>query len=193
MKFFDKIYSFDKFDCEKYGTLKGHNFFYNSDNSKTPNYDIFFIGTYDKRYDHLVTILNSIEKQNLNVHSTLFSYDKSISKKIKHKNISFIHKIIPFNEAYIFNQNTKIILDIQHNSQVGLSFRPYEAMGLKKKLITTNEHIKEYDFYDSNNIFVWDKNTTEIPKSFLETPYKDIDEQIYNKYKLENWVKSILS
>ena len=193
MKHFDKVYSFDKYDCQKYGMIKGHNFFYNSDNSKNPEFDIFFIGTYDKRYDYLIKVLETIEKQNVNVHATLFSYDKTISKRIKHKNISFINEIVPFNEAYVFNQNTKIILDIQHDSQVGLSFRPYEAMGLKKKLITTNPYIKEYDFYNSNNIFVWNKDTTEIPESFLNSPYQDIDEKIYNKYKLENWVKSILS
>lgn len=193
MKYFDKAYSFDKFDCEKYGAIKGHNFFYNSDNSKEPEYDIFFIGTYDKRYEYLVEILNLIDKQGLNVHCTLFTYDKNISKKLISKNISFINEIVPFNEAYIYSQNTKIILDIQHDTQVGLSFRPYEAIGLKKKLITTNPHIKEYDFYNPNNIFIWEKDTTEIPASFLETPYQNLEEEIYDKYKLENWVKSILS
>lgn len=193
MKYFDKAYSFDKFDCEKYGLIKAYNFFYNSDNSKTPEYDVFFFGTYDQRYDNLVKILDSLDKQNLNVHSTLFSYDKKIVNEVKHKNISFINKIIPFNEAYVYNQNTEIILDIQHDTQVGLSFRPYEAMGLKKKLITTNPHIKEYEFYNPNNIFIWEKDTKEIPKSFLEIPYQDIDTETYNKYKLENWVKKMLS
>lgn len=193
MKYFDKTYSFDKFDCEKYNMIKSHNFFYNSDNSKKPEYDIYFLGTFDKRYENLIKILDIIHNQNLKVHASLFSYDKKISKKIKHRNISFINKIIPFNKAYVYNQNTKIILDIQHESQVGLSFRPYEAIGLKKKLITTNPYIIDYDFYNSNNIFIWKKDTTEIPRTFLETPYQDIDEKIYNKYKLENWVKSILS
>lgn len=193
IKYFDKTYSFDKLDCEKYNLIKVHNFFHVSDDSTEPEYDVFFIGTYDKRYDYLVKILEQIDRQNLKVHSILFTYDKSVPKKIKHKNISFINKIVPFDKAYLYSQNTKIVLDIQHDTQVGLSFRPYEAMGLKKKLITTNPYIKEYDFYNPNNIFIWDKNTTEIPKSFLETPYQDIDEEIYNKYKLENWVKLILS
>jgi len=193
LKYFDKAYSFDRFDCEKYGMIKIHNFFYNSDNSKNPEFDVFFFGTYDNRYDYLIRILDFIANQNLKVHSTLFSYDKNISSKKKHKNISFISKITPFNESYTYNQNTKIILDIQHETQVGLSFRPYEAMGLKKKLITTNLHIKEYDFYNPNNIFIWEEHTTEIPKSFLEIPYQDIDKKLYEKYKLENWIKSILS
>ncbi|MCO6173810.1 lipopolysaccharide core biosynthesis protein rfaS [Flavobacterium sp. NRK F10] len=193
MKYFDKVYSFDKYDCKKYGMIKGYNFFYNSDNSKEPEYDVFFLGTYDDRYNNLINILERISSQNLHAHATLFSYDKGLSKTVNHKNISFIHKIVPFNEAFIYNQNTTIILDIQHATQVGLSFRPYEALGLKKKLITTNPYIKEYDFYNPNNIFIWDENTESIPESFLQTPYEDIPEDIYNKYKLENWVKTILS
>lgn len=193
MHFFDKKYSFDKEDCLKYNMQKGYNFFFCEDNSLTPKYEVFFLGTYDNRYEKLIKILETIDKQNINVHATLFSYDTSLSKKIKHKNISFIHQIVPFNEAYTFNQNTKIILDIQHDSQIGLSFRPYDALGLKKKLITTNPKIKEYDFYNPNNIFIWDENTTEIPKSFLDTPFEEVSNEIYNKYKLENWVKTILS
>lgn len=193
MKYFDKTYSFDKFDCANYGIIKGHNFFYNTDTINNPKYDVFFLGTYDSRYDNLIKIIEAIQKENINVHATLFSYEKNISKTIQHKNISFIHEIVPFNEAYTFNQNTKIILDIQHNNQVGLSFRPYEAMGLRKKLITTNPHIKEYDFYNPNNIFIWNKETVEIPYSFFNTPYEEIPEEVYNKYKLENWIKSILN
>lgn len=193
MPFFDKKYSFDKFDCENYNMIKGYNFFFCEDNSIAPKYDVFFLGTYDNRYEKLIEIMELIDKQNVNIHATLFSYDPTLSKKIKYKNLSFIHEIIPFNEAYTFNQNTKIILDIQHDSQIGLSFRPYDAIGLKKKLITTNPEIKNYDFYNPNNIFIWDNTTTKIPQSFLDTPYEDIDEEIFNKYKLENWVKKILA
>lgn len=193
MKYFDKVYSFDKFDCEKYGMIKGYNFFYITETIENPKYDVFFLGTYDSRFENLISILEKINNQGINVHATLFSYDVNISKEIKHKNISFIHKIVPFNEAYTFNQNTKIILDIQHDTQVGLSFRPYEAMGLKKKLITTNPHIKEYDFYNPKNIFIWEKDTREIPNDFLNSEYEELPEEIYNKYKLENWVKTILS
>ena len=193
MKYFQKTYSFDKYDCENHGMIKAHNFFHNTETIDNPKYDVFFLGTYDSRYDKLIKIIESLYKKKINVHATLFSYDKTISKRIRHKNISFINEIVPFNEAFIFNQNTKIILDIQHDNQVGLSFRPYEAMGLRKKLITTNPNIKEYDFYNPNNVFILDKDMDDIPDSFLNSPYEEISEEIYNKYKLENWVKSILN
>lgn len=193
IKYFDKSYSFDKNDCINYGMIKAHNFFYNADTIDNPKYDVFFLGTYDNRYANLIKIIESLHKKNINVHATLFSYDKTVPKKNKHRNISFINKIVPFNKAYTFNQNTKIILDIQHDNQVGLSFRPYEAMGLRKKLITTNSFIKEYDFYNPNNIFIWEKDTDEIPDTFFNSSYEEIPNEIYNKYKLENWIKSIIN
>ncbi|HEY0091450.1 MAG TPA: lipopolysaccharide core biosynthesis protein rfaS, partial [Flavobacterium sp.] len=69
--------------------------------------------------------------------------------------------------------------------------RVFEAMGLGKKLITTNPDIVNYDFYNPNNIFVWEESTNEIPEYFLNTPYEELPENIYRKYSQENWVKTI--
>ena len=49
---------------------------------------------------------------------------------------------------------SKAILDINHPSQVGLTMRTFETLGANKKLITTNENIKIYDFFDKENIDV---------------------------------------
>ena len=69
-------------------------------------------------------------------------------KKISINNIEVIEKIVPFSKFYQFYLEGNIILDIAHPHQKGLSFRPYEAMGLRKKLITTNKDITNYDFYN---------------------------------------------
>lgn len=192
MKYFDICYSFDKNDCEKYNLIKNNNFYYITDATKTPEFDLFFLGTFDSRFEKLKDIVQKIQKSNLKVHAKLFSKNKKTIKKNTSKNISFISEIIPFPESYKYNQNTKILIDIAHENQIGLSFRPFEAMGLRKKLITTNSKILEYDFYNPNNIFIWDENTTEIPIFFLEKPYQEIPENIYKKYSLQNWVKEIL-
>lgn len=73
-----------------------------------------------------------------------------------------------------------------------MTFRVFEAIGLNKKLITTNKDIINYDFYNPNNIFIWDENIKEIPKDFLNKEYEKLPENIYRKYSLENWVKTIL-
>lgn len=192
MKYFDICYSFDKKDCSNYNLVKTNNFYYITDSQIIPNYDIFFLGTYDSRFEKLKNIVSHLEKQNIRVHAKLFSKSKKIIRENSTNNISFFWETIPFPESYKYNQNTNIILDISHNNQSGLSFRPFEALGLKKKLITTNPKIIEYDFYNPNNIFIWEDDTTIIPKSFFDTPYVNIPDAIYDKYSLKNWVNEIL-
>jgi hypothetical protein len=88
-------------------------------------------------------------------------------------------------------QKAKIIVEIQRTEQVGLSFRIFEALGHRKKLITTNKDIVNYDFYHPQNILVVDENNIEISEDFVTSPYVEIDETILSKYKIENWVKPI--
>ncbi|MEM6687370.1 MAG: hypothetical protein AAF617_16440 [Bacteroidota bacterium] len=88
-------------------------------------------------------------------------------------------------------QKAKIIVEIQRTEQVGLSFRIFEALGHRKKLITTNKDIVNYDFYHPQNILVVDENTIEIPADFVTSEYVEIDDEILSKYKIENWVKPI--
>jgi hypothetical protein len=66
-------------------------------------------------------------------------------------------------------------------------------MGLQKKLITTNSDIKNYDFYNPNNILIIDIKRPEIPKAFFENEYEKLPEDIYNKYTLSGWIKNVFS
>jgi hypothetical protein len=84
------------------------------------------------------------------------------------------------------------LLDIHRDNQSGLSFRVFECMGLHKKLITTNFNVKEYDFYNENNILVIDANNPVIDADFFEKPYEEIPTEILEKYKLSGWVNEFI-
>ena len=85
------------------------------------------------------------------------------------------------------------MLDVSRAGQQGLSFRVFESMGLKKKLITTNTDVVTYDFYNPENIFViTDINDIQIPESFFSTPYVDIPKNISDKYLIDNWVDELI-
>ena len=71
--------------------------------------------------------------------------------------------------------------------------RTIESIGCQKKLLTTNKSIKEYDFYNENNICVIDRNNIELKKAFFLTPYEPIDKAIYEKYALKSWLNKIFS
>ena len=48
--------------------------------------------------------------------------------------------------------DSRCILDAPQAGQVGLTIRTIECLGAKRKLVTTNSDIKNYDFYNENNI-----------------------------------------
>ncbi|MFH4210110.1 lipopolysaccharide biosynthesis protein, partial [Acinetobacter baumannii] len=59
---------------------------------------------------------------------------------------------------------SNVILDISHPGQSGLTMRTFEAIGAGKKLITTNLNIKEYPFYNSDNIFIISRDKLVLEK-----------------------------
>ena len=75
----------------------------------------------------------------------------------------------------------------------GLSFRAFEALGYQKKLITTNENIKKYDFYHPDNVFVWDGKDKNGLEEFIQRPYFKIDCAIREKYGFKNWIHYVLN
>jgi hypothetical protein len=65
-------------------------------------------------------------------------------------------------------------------------------MGLKRKLITTNTDIINYDFYHKENIFIMDRKEMDIDLGFIEGNYHEINKEIYEKYSISGWTKNIL-
>ncbi|QYS88749.1 hypothetical protein [Flavobacterium davisii] len=107
--------------------------------------------------------------------------------------IEFTDTIIPFINSSKFYKNCHAILDLAHKNQKGLSFRPYEALGLKIKLITNNSDIVNYDFYHPNNIFIFEEINTDKLIEFLKSPYHELPKEIYFKYSQKNWIDNIIN
>ncbi|WP_222427885.1 hypothetical protein [Sporomusa sp. KB1] len=117
--------------------------------------------------------------------------------KIKQLNFSKDPEYIKFNTLSLkenaeLTKNSKILLDIQHPTQKGLTMRTIEALAAKAKLITTNSDVVKYDFYNTNNILIVDRENPMIDLKFLTAPYEDIQEAIVERYSLTNWIKKIL-
>lgn len=192
LPYFDDLFSFDPIDVKKYNLKFITNFYFVEDRNTDTKTDLFFLSSYDSRYPIIEKIVSLLEKQEKKVLIYQHTKDQNIIEQEQQNNaIKFIDKHIPFEETSQLMKETKIVLDIHKDIQHGLSFRVFEAMGLGKKLITTNADIINYDFYNPNNIFVLQKNTDAIPDYFLNTPYQELPEEIYKKYSQENWIKTI--
>lgn len=70
--------------------------------------------------------------------------------------------------------------------------RTVEMLGLGKKLITTNADIRNYDFYNPQNILVIDRDNPVIDEDFIRSPYEQIDENIRKRYSLEGFVRELI-
>lgn len=194
LELFDVCYSFDREDCKNYGCKEITNFYFVEEKSTVCKFDVSYLATYDHRIRQAVSVLQYFQNNNILAKSKIFTYPSIRIKEKLPEGVEIINKIIPFTESYQYYQDSKIILDIAHPHQIGLSFRPFEAMGMNKKLITTNQDIVNYDFYNPNNIFVIkDIENIAIPSSFFESEYEEIAPSIKQKYHIKNWIKRILN
>ena len=183
---FDKVFSYEPQDCEKFGFEFITNFIpsteYKSENYK---YKIFNIGGMDSRFSATQSLANYLNDQQISFRFLLYHKNKirffeHLSKKLN------IHEVLPL------IKDCKIMLDIQRENQSGLTFRVFEAIGNNKKLITTNRDIVNYDFYNAKNIFILDLNNIKIPEIILESEYQLLSKEIINQYVVKSWVERIL-
>ena len=200
LHFFDKIYSFDDKDIEKHGfeRLTNYNYLpFLSQEKQNPSEDALYITSYDKKRIKQLDILSQ-KFEELRLKFDLYvigkkSWKNQLMKPFSKNKIVFTRKRINHENLPEFYKRTKVILDLMRENQYGLSFRVFEAMALEKKIITDNEKIKNYDFYNPNNILVLNKDFSNITKDFFETPYQSLPEEIYKKYTLEKWVERVFN
>jgi len=191
--FFDVCYSFDEGDCKTYGFVKNTNFHFVEWIPHTPVYDVVFLGTLDKRFDKLLKIIGYIQKEQRTIKAYVYVPPGMKRPDVVNPSIEYITEQIPFKYSYKIALEGKVILDIAHPNQTGLSFRPFDAMALKKKLITDNKKISTYNFYNKNNIsIVEDIEAIDIAGAFFDTAYEEVSAHIFEEYSQRNWIKNIL-
>ena len=203
-EFFDCCFSFDKNDADFFG-LNFHPLFFsrgfqNTRPQNTSSYDVSFVGTAHTNRYAVVSTISQLFSKNIRFYKYLYLQAKWVYFYYKATNPTFRSSTMnefvfnPLDKEMvqkIFFQSTSI-LDIEHPLQTGLTIRSLEALGAKKKLITTNKNIIDYDFYNSENILVLDRNAPKIREEFFYEPYKEVDDLIYKKYSIVGWLDQIL-
>lgn len=209
--FFDKVVTFDKGDYQYYkdkvDNISFLPLFYSDeyicdDNYTDIEYDISFVGTiHTDRMRFLNKIRKEAEKLGLKVMyycylpgKFMYFYYWIIDKEFRKMNINdFKYKKISANEIKKIMEKSYCILDAQYPKNRGLTMRTIETLGMKRKLITANNDIIDYNFYRENNIMLVERNEPHITKAFFESPYEQIDEEIYCQYHIDQWIKSLFS
>lgn len=189
---FDEIFSFDLIDVKKHQFTFISNYIYmdkREKESKNPNENIYIVISIDERFDFLNKLANYLSDHTIPFKFVVVGKEKP---KNINQNIIYSRNLIFPENAKSDLENSKIFLDLIRKDHNGLSFRIFEALAMQRKIITTNKSILEYDFYNPNNILVLDENSDiSINPDFFITPYEPLNDELYHKYTIKNWVQSV--
>lgn len=199
---YDRCSTFDPLDAKKYGMEFRPLFFspgFDRPATTDFTYDLSFIGT---------------------VHSDRYRIVHTLTKQLPQEAKSFIYLYLQAPWMYDFRRvftrtlagskrdefrfdplskdivqatffGSRAIVDIEHPSQRGATMRTFETLGSRRKMITTNASLRNYDFYNSQNILIIDRSTPLLDRDFLKTPYVPIPEEIRTRYSLRQWVREV--
>ena len=216
-KYYDEVFSFDRSDCKQFGlTLLPIYWVPTANEIDCNTYDIFAFASYSvlkpERTD-LFRKFKHLAKQN-GYKEFIKLYDSSYAKN---KTFFIIKNLI----KGILGQNaltlqdfcrglitgysvmpdqyrkliscSKVIFDTQAPYQDGLTARFMWALGAGKKIITTNPHVVDYDFFNEEQIYVLSGNNIEV-EEFIHTIYTPHPDKLSKilPYRIDNWIKTIL-
>ena len=204
-KYFDYITSFDRNDCCNYPQLHFRPLYYCDEYRKENRkdgfeYDFCFIGTvHSDRWRILKELRQQARNKGLRVYyypylqsRFIYLFYKLIKPEFRNTNIGeFKFEKISSQQIADMAEKSKVIIDIQHPEQTGLTIRTIEMVGMNKKILTTNADIRNYDFYNAKNIHVIDRNHPLLGDNFC-SEYDMLDERLYEKYSLESWIYDVL-
>lgn len=203
---FDQAYSFDRVDCETHQELEFLPLFYVpqfaaiAENKVTPVYKMMFVGTvHNQRYEFVSEIVRQIENTGGKCFTWFYFPSKLSFYKLKWDNKKFRtakmedFKFTPLSRTEILSKYAQSIaqIDLHDPLQTGLTMRTIETLGAKRKLITTNKDVVNYDFYRKENILVVEKDNPIVTDEFINRPWAEIPDDIYKKYSISSWLNII--
>lgn len=205
---FDAVFSFDRNDCAAKAMYKFLPLFYGrsyeaigKEADSTVIYDCSYVGTaHPLKFKNINEIANLLKKEL--PRQFIYHYMPSKLKFIYHKLtapeykgarlLDFkMDKISAEENAKIFKQS-RCVLDSPQGGQTGLTIRTIECLGAKKKLVTANVDVVNYDFYREENILVVDDGRYDTNSKFFTSDYRDLPEDLYQKYSLNSWLKTMI-
>lgn len=199
---FDDFFVFDQNDIKKYPdyNLKLLDNFYfdcypriikKSRDIKT----IYFLGSYhSSRETDLLNCYSNLSNHDIDVRISLLQniYSPQYSDIYLKAGVTLLSDVIPYKKYLEELVQYDMLLDLLISEHQGLSFRIFEGLFYKKKVITNNKNIRDRDFYHPNNYYIIEGDEFLGLKEFLESPYIDIDSKTQEKYSFSAWFNKII-
>lgn len=199
---FDKVYSFEHDDCEKWG-LAFLPLFYAREygglrTTLGDEFDACFIGSVHQRekFMRVKNIVDQLKAEGREVFAYYYMPSKSSGALYKALYPEYRHadlKYDPLSRQEIIDVigKSRAVIDAPQSNQRGLTMRTIEAVGAGRSLITTNDAIVDYDFYDEGKILIARDGEAFDPNRIVSSSI-GYDEKVIERYAVGAWVEQIL-
>lgn len=204
LSLFDEVFSFEPADCNRYGLSLRPLFFVRglSTLPLTPKggfkYDACFVGSIHQpsKFMAVNNIVEQLRSCGLRVFTHYYMPSRSALLLREVQSGCYRKAKISFNSmnareiAQIYAMS-KAVIDSPQAGQCGLTMRSIEALGARRKLITVNAKVADYDFYESGNVAIWE-DAERLESGFFERPYINLPIDVYESYSIDSYVKTLL-
>lgn len=205
---FDSVYTFDANDAAKY-KIEFLPLFVGSQfdprltaTDQQPNIDLAFIGTVHSNRSELLNVIEELaHEEALSFYDFRYVQSKLIYAVRYMQDSAFrkspegtIHfdKIAASEMLKVLRQ-TRIIVDVTHPKQTGLTGRVIEGLSMGRKVLTTNSKVLDYSFINQENVQIFDEHLAHLDKDFITSPYVGNPLTVYHNFSVYNWLGTVLS
>lgn len=201
---YDRVLTFDPADAEKYRLPLRPLFCMNGIPEREEpvefQYDIAFVGTAHSIRPRVVKQVEAFCREKgyrmfyyfYSPHPLVYLYFKLTNPDYRYITKKDVHfESLSSREVREIYRRSRCILDVEHVRQSGLTPRPVDMLGVRRKLITTNERVKQFDFYLPENYLIIDRDHPVIDEAFLKSPYREVDPAITRRYTLDAFLREI--
>ena len=182
-------WSYDKGDCDKYDLNHSGAFYFAHlrVKKKEPVYDVMYVGRDKGRAKYLFELENQLNKQGLKTYFHIVA-DRQHKRFLK----PYYKRELRYSEICDLLSESRAVLNIVLDNQNAVTIRDMEALFNDIKLVTNSEYIKEHDFYDSNNIFIINRNNIDGVNEFLNQSGRSMNRDVLAEYSMSAWLERIL-
>jgi len=99
---------------------------------------------------------------------------------------------IDYNTYTEISRRSRCVIDIEQCDQAGLTIRTMEAVFSGVPLLTTNTHIKQYDFFSKTAVYIWDEADEWLPDGDEIQGENRDNHEYFTQYSINNWVRVLL-
>jgi len=197
LPYFDRVLSFDRRDCLQRPDFVFRPLFYRDPpgepGQEPPTYDLSFIGwLHSDRLSRLLELEAEFRGLGLRTYIYLYTGIGTYLRHLirgRHRPLHF--RRLPFVEVAKVMAASKCILDLPHAEQNGLTMRTIEAIGMRRKLVTTNMDIVNYDFFDRQNILPVERLDAGEIAAFVGIGSRPLPQSVLRGYGLDNWLAEV--